>query len=79
VATDFRDGLVLWHAIITSKADEQNSYFDPRIDKSIIKKDIITPLSQGIENARHIIGWCSQATDFCGKSGAETKMPSRRQ
>lgn len=70
VATGFRDGLVLWHAITSSKTDERISYFDHRIE-NLVKEMKDTPLLRSLENAWHIIGWCSKATDFCGKFDAQ--------
>jgi hypothetical protein len=66
VATVIESSVILWHALTSSKTDDRISYFDPRIDQLIFnRKDV--PSLRGLENARHIIGWCSEATDFCGE------------
>jgi hypothetical protein len=65
VATAVHDGLILWHAMKSSQVDERVSYFDTRIDKlNLIHTENLK--LRVLEGARHIVGWCSQATDFCG-------------
>jgi hypothetical protein len=66
IATSTESGVVLWHAIVNSQADERISYFDTRASGlKISHKDV--PTLRGLETARHIIGWCSEAEDLCGK------------
>jgi len=71
VATTVESSLIMWHALVSSKVDERIFYFDSRIDGLVTMKDIL-PSLRALESSRHIIGWCSQATDFCGKYCAET-------
>jgi hypothetical protein len=66
VVTAIEDGVVLWHALESSYTDERISYFGPWIDKIAISYTTM-PTLRALENARHIIGWCSEATDFCGQ------------
>jgi hypothetical protein len=66
VATAFLEGEVLWHAMTSSTVDERVSYFDARIDELNFSHDAKSSL-HGLEHARHFVGWCSQAADFCGK------------
>jgi hypothetical protein len=66
IATLIGSGVVLWHAIVNSKADERISYFDSRVDEVEINHESV-PTLRGLANVRHIIGWCSDAKDFCGE------------
>jgi hypothetical protein len=66
VVTAIENGVVLWHALESSYTDERISYFGPWIDKIAISYTTM-PTLRALENARHIIGWCSKATDFCGQ------------
>jgi hypothetical protein len=66
VATSTEDGMVLWHAIVNGKADERISYFDSRVDALHMSHEG-APTLRTLENSRHIIGWCSEAVDFCGE------------
>jgi hypothetical protein len=70
VATAIHDGVILWHAMMSSNVDERVSYFDPRIDKLNISHGE-RPTLRVLEGARHIVGWCSQATDFCGQCSSQ--------
>jgi hypothetical protein len=65
VATSLQSGVVLWHALTSSAADQRVSYFDPRIDQ-FNTSHRHKPTLRVLERARHIIGWCSPAIDFCG-------------
>jgi hypothetical protein len=69
VATEFvtDDDLIMWHAYTSSKPGKRISYYDPRI-KETISNERQLPLLRSLGNCRHIIGWCSEAADFCGKS-----------
>jgi len=74
VATEFiMDGnLIMWHAYNSSKPGKRISYFDPRIEE-ITSKERDLPLLRSLKNCRHVIGWCSEATDFCGKLGTRSR------
>ena len=71
IATAVESSPVMWHALVSSKADERISYFDTPIDGLLPMKDDL-PLLRALESSRHIIGWCSQATDLCGGYFSET-------
>jgi len=66
VATAVESSVIMWHAFVSSAAYERISYFDSRIDGLVTMKDEL-PLLRALESFRHIMGWCSHATDFCGK------------
>lgn len=66
IATLAAADVIVWHLLVSDKPDERISYIDKRLDS------IGVETSQGIhlrmlEARRHVIGWCSKATDFCGK------------
>lgn len=69
VATEFvMDGdIIMWHAYTSSKPGKRISYFDPRIEETTSNERDL-PLLRSLGNRRHIIGWCSETEDFCGKS-----------
>ena len=67
VASAVDGASILWHAFISSKPEDRISYFDSRIEESVSNEDE-TPLLRSLEGFRHIIGWCSEATEFCGRS-----------
>ncbi|KAF2820292.1 hypothetical protein CC86DRAFT_119277 [Ophiobolus disseminans] len=73
VATEVQSDFIMWHALVSRTADERISFFDPRIEELKIRPESM-PLLRALENTRHIIGWCSQVTDFCGHPGADLKI-----
>ena len=66
VASAVDGGSILWHAFTSSKPEDRISYFDPRVEGSISNKEE-APLLRSLEGFRHIIGWCSEVTELCGK------------
>jgi hypothetical protein len=66
IATAFDSSAIMWHALISSTAEERISYFDHRLTGRLWQNEGLSTLRQ-LEDTRHIIGWCSPATDFCGK------------
>lgn len=66
IATAFAKDSVVWHALVSESPGERISYFDNRTETLKWKGNEL-PLLRSLENARHFIGWCSQATDFCGE------------
>ncbi|PGG95740.1 hypothetical protein AJ79_09893 [Helicocarpus griseus UAMH5409] len=73
VATLVTTNVVVWHLFVNRNPSERISYIDPRLDRV----DIRTPerLSLRIvEQSRHIIGWCTKATDFCGHAMANQNI-----
>jgi len=66
VASAVDGGSILWHAFTSSKPEDRISYFDPRV-KGLISNKGEVPLLHSLEGFRHIIGWCSEVTELCGK------------
>jgi hypothetical protein len=66
VATAADGPFIMWHALTSSKPNERISYFDPQIKESTFGKGDL-PLLRSLESSRHVIGWCSEVTEFCGK------------
>lgn len=73
VATAVDDAFITWHAFTSSKPGEHISYFDPRIAELTPNEENL-PLLRSLKNFRHIVGWCSQATEFCGKLRVGNKL-----
>jgi hypothetical protein len=65
LATMVTSGMFLWHALVTAEG-ERISYFDDHLDSLELKHEGIPSLRM-LEGARHIVGWCTHATDFCGE------------
>ena len=66
VASAIDSGSILWHALTSSKPEDRISYFDPRIEEFVSNNEE-TPLLRSLEDFRHIIGWCSEVTELCGR------------
>jgi len=66
VASAIDGAFVRWHVFTSGEQDKRISYFDPRIEESVSNREG-SPLLRSLEGFRHIIGWCSEATEFCGK------------
>ncbi|CAN9286913.1 unnamed protein product [Alternaria alternata] len=67
------DNLIMWHAYASSKLGKRISYFDPRIEETTSNERDL-PLLRSLEYCRHVIGWCSEATDFCGHPQADLNI-----
>jgi len=67
VASAVDGASIMWHAFTSSKPEDRISYFDPRIGEPVSNEEEI-PLLRSLEGFRHIVGWCSEATEFCGRS-----------
>ncbi|KAH7079965.1 hypothetical protein BKA63DRAFT_231893 [Paraphoma chrysanthemicola] len=65
IATRLVDNTFLWHAYQSKIGGERISYFDPQVVTTGREWEQLPPL-RALENAVHIVGWCSEATDFCG-------------
>lgn len=66
VATLASAGIVVWHLLLSGDPDERISYIDPRIES--LNANVSDKVSlRGLEGSRHIVGWCANATEFCGK------------
>lgn len=66
IASKATRDIVIWHALVSHKSGERISYFDERLDTLQYSLDDLTSLRM-LEGARHIVGWCTSATDMCGK------------
>ncbi|KAM0250769.1 hypothetical protein ACHAP5_001986 [Fusarium lateritium] len=66
VATD----LMVWHLLVSEKGGQRISYMDPRLDGISANTSDAIPLHR-ISGKRHIIGWCTKATDWCGSPNAK--------
>ncbi|KAF5537332.1 hypothetical protein FPHYL_12752 [Fusarium phyllophilum] len=73
VATHVANDVMVWHLFITDKAGVRISYVDPRLDEVELKHSDEMSLRY-VERKRHIIGWCTKATDFCGKPTANHEI-----
>lgn len=71
IATSQESETVVWHALLSSTPGERISYFDTQID-ALRNSFQHVPSLRILETARHIVGWCSHATDFCGKFSSRT-------
>jgi len=69
VASAIDGAFIRWHVFTSGKLGERISYFDPRVEKSVTNEANV-PLISSLSSFRHIIGWCSKVTSFCGKLGA---------
>ncbi|KAG7426624.1 Vegetative incompatibility protein HET-E-1 [Fusarium oxysporum f. sp. raphani] len=69
VATQVTSDVMVWHLLVSEKPEERISYLDPRLDHIDIRPSDEMSLRY-IEGKRHIVGWCTKATDFCGHSTA---------
>lgn len=63
-----RDGnTLLWHLLFTESPDEHISYLDCRMEYAEI--DMV-----GLEQVRHIVGWCAVADCTVGRFNAHTTL-----
>jgi hypothetical protein len=67
VATQMTAGTVFWHLLTSKERETRISYIEPEVDRVALKLPEGYSL-HSLEKSRHVIGWCSKATDFCGKS-----------
>ncbi|KAF4960108.1 hypothetical protein FGADI_1126 [Fusarium gaditjirri] len=72
VATHVATDAMIWHLFVAGKPEERISYVDPRLDEIVMKHPEMS--LQYVERKRHIIGWCTKATDLCGKAGANHEV-----
>ncbi|KAF5685141.1 hypothetical protein FCIRC_3579 [Fusarium circinatum] len=69
IATHVATDMMVWHLYVTDKPGVRISYVDPRLDEIELKYPEEISLRY-IERKRHIIGWCTKATDLCGNPTA---------
>ncbi|KAI1066488.1 hypothetical protein LB506_008413, partial [Fusarium annulatum] len=73
VVTQVTADVVVWHLLVSEESEERISYVDPRLDHIDIRPSEEMSLRH-IEGKRHIIGWCTRATDLCGHPTANLKI-----
>lgn len=66
IATQATADVMVWHLLISENPEERISYVDPRLDHIDIRSSEEMSLRH-IEGKRHIVGWCTKATDLCGE------------
>lgn len=64
IATSVVAGVITWHIFINSSTEGRVSYIDKRLDDLEEPKGLSL---RSLETSRHIIGWCPEAKDMCGK------------
>ncbi|KAL4909723.1 hypothetical protein BDW74DRAFT_173217 [Aspergillus multicolor] len=69
VASRCTSGTTVWHLLTSAGASQRISYIDPRLDRINIQVSESTSL-RFLEGSRHIVGWCSNATEYCGRATA---------
>lgn len=74
VATEFvmDSNLIMWHAYTSNNPGKRVSCIDSRIEETTSNERNL-PFLRSLGDCRHVIGWCSEATDFCGKSGTGSR------
>ncbi|KAF5968826.1 hypothetical protein FBULB1_10542 [Fusarium bulbicola] len=73
VATQVTADVMVWHLLVSEKPEERISYVDPRLDHVDIRTSDEMSLRH-IEGKRHIVGWCTKATDHCGHPTANHEI-----
>ncbi|KAF4497030.1 hypothetical protein FAGAP_6789 [Fusarium agapanthi] len=73
IATHVATDVMVWHLFVTDKPGVRISYVDPRLDEIELKYSEELSLRY-IERKRHIIGWCTKATDLCGNPTANHEI-----
>ncbi|KAF5701879.1 hypothetical protein FMUND_13712 [Fusarium mundagurra] len=73
IATHVATDVMVWHLFVTDKTGVRISYVDPRLDEVELKHSDEMSLRY-VERKRHIIGWCTKATDLCGKPTANQEI-----
>ncbi|KAF5598793.1 hypothetical protein FPCIR_2717 [Fusarium pseudocircinatum] len=73
VATQVTADVMVWHLLVSEKPEERISYVDPRLDHIDIRTSDEMSLRH-IEGKRHIVGWCTKATDHCGHPTANHEI-----
>ncbi|KAM0195699.1 hypothetical protein ACHAPI_006251 [Fusarium lateritium] len=73
VATLVAADIMVWHLFISEKDEQRISYMDPRLDGIGANASDAGSLHH-ISGKRHIIGWCTKATDWCGNPHANVDI-----
>ncbi|CAJ0554667.1 Ff.00g131800.m01.CDS01 [Fusarium sp. VM40] len=65
IATLVAADIMVWHLFISEKGGQRISYMDSRLDElNAMPFDEVS--LHHIPGKRHIVGWCTKATDWCG-------------
>ena len=67
IAVEAVNNAMVWHCLVSADPSERISYFDRRIEEVDLTKMRVQSI-RSLESMRHIVGWCSKATDFCGRN-----------
>ena len=67
IAVEAVNNAMVWHCLVSADPSERISYFDRRIEEVDLTKMKVQSI-RSLESMRHIVGWCSKATDFCGRN-----------
>ncbi|KKP00556.1 hypothetical protein THAR02_07334 [Trichoderma harzianum] len=75
IATLVAADIIVWHLLVSEQLEERISYIDPRLDTLYgeATKEISLRM---LEERRHVIGWCSKATELCGDATANLNLKS---
>lgn len=57
--------VAVWHCFVGERPGERISHFDNRLDALNTSHSNMCSL-RSLDSVRHIVGWCSEATDLCG-------------
>jgi hypothetical protein len=65
IAVEAVKNAMVWHCLVSADPSERISYFDRRLEELDLTQMKVHSI-RSLEPMRHIVGWCSKATDFCG-------------
>jgi hypothetical protein len=65
IATLVAADIMVWHLFVSEMDGQRISYMDSRLDGIDTKTSDAVSL-HNVAGKRHIVGWCTRATDWCG-------------
>ncbi|KAF4338945.1 hypothetical protein FBEOM_7121 [Fusarium beomiforme] len=75
IASLVSSDVMVWHLLVSDEPEKRISYVDPRLNE--IDSKVSDEMQLGyVEGKRHVIGWCTKATDFCGNATANQDIES---
>ncbi|KAH6890692.1 hypothetical protein B0T10DRAFT_439881 [Thelonectria olida] len=74
VATLVAADIIVWHLLVSENPGERISYIDSRLDELVETSERIS--LRMLEGRRHVVGWCSEATDWCGNAVSKHNVES---
>jgi hypothetical protein len=66
IAVEAVKNAMVWHCLVSADPNERVSYFDRRLEEIDLTQMKVQSI-RSLESMSHIVGWCSKATDFCGR------------